>query len=164
MLRPIERLAQLDAYVAGLGGSEKERGRLRIRMYQDCKNADVGENIASCDSPVGSGKTTEAMAHLLAQASKRGCGAYLWCCHLQIYFSSQSRCTAMHLSFRRESRRSGLPKLHHRADLKVRMCVTSQLCGALQLLSLPQQPFLKRLHPIRHQHYGDCTSCLAAQF
>lgn len=72
MLRPVERLARLDEYVAGLGGTDKERNKLRTQMYTACKNAKVCENIASCDSPVGSGKTTAVMAHLLTQAGKRG--------------------------------------------------------------------------------------------
>lgn len=72
MLRPVERLARLDEYVASLGGSEKVRDKLRTQMYKDCRNAEVCENIASCDSPVGSGKTTAVMAHLLMQADKRG--------------------------------------------------------------------------------------------
>jgi len=71
-LRPAERLERLDNYVAGLGGSEKERSKLRREMYSVCRNAEVSKNIASCDSPVGSGKTTAIMAHLLAQADKRG--------------------------------------------------------------------------------------------
>ncbi|MGV8049589.1 MAG: CRISPR-associated endonuclease Cas3'' [Anaerolineaceae bacterium] len=72
MLRPVERLARLDEYVASLGGSEQVRDKLRTQMYKDCRNAEVCENIASCDSPVGSGKTTAVMAHLLMQADKRG--------------------------------------------------------------------------------------------
>lgn len=37
-----------------------------------CRGTNVKANISSCDSPVGSGKTTAVMAHLLAQAEKRG--------------------------------------------------------------------------------------------
>jgi CRISPR-associated endonuclease/helicase Cas3 len=73
-LRASERLARLDEYVAGLSGTPPdsgERGQLRNEMYAVCRNSDVRENIASCDSPVGSGKTTAVMAHLLAQAGKR---------------------------------------------------------------------------------------------
>lgn len=71
LLRPIERLGQLDNYVAHLNGGNEERNALRREMYSVCKNADVDSNITSCDSPVGSGKTTAIMAHLLAQAAKR---------------------------------------------------------------------------------------------
>ena len=41
-------------------------------MYWNCRDAKPENNIVSCDSPVGSGKTTAVMAHLLAQADRRG--------------------------------------------------------------------------------------------
>ncbi len=70
-LRPKERLERLDRYVDALR-SDDERGRLRDEMYFSCRNRAIDENIASCSSPVGSGKTTAVMAHLLSQAEKRG--------------------------------------------------------------------------------------------
>jgi CRISPR/Cas system-associated endonuclease/helicase Cas3 len=70
-LQPRERLAMLDQYVDTLG-DEDERSVLRSEMYKACRDAVVEQNISSCDSPVGSGKTTAVMAHLLAQAEKRG--------------------------------------------------------------------------------------------
>lgn len=73
-LCPAERLANLDLYVSKLKqvGKDNVRNSLRNEMYYACRNADVKSNISSCDSPVGSGKTTAIMAHLLAQAEKRG--------------------------------------------------------------------------------------------
>lgn len=73
-LRPAERLANLDLHVAELKqkGTDNDRNALRNEMYYECRNAKVQSNISSCDSPVGSGKTTAVMAHLLAQAEKRG--------------------------------------------------------------------------------------------
>jgi CRISPR-associated endonuclease/helicase Cas3 len=72
-LRPVERLALLDSYVKGLGSQDKndERNRLRSEMYTVCRDSSIHQHIASCDAPVGSGKTTAVMAHLLAQANKR---------------------------------------------------------------------------------------------
>ncbi len=118
MLRPIERLAQLDAYVAGLGGSEKERGRLRIKMYQDCKNADVGENIASCDSPVGSGKTTAAMAHLLTQASKRGLRRIFVVLPFTNIIQQSVKVYRDALVLPGENPEEVVAELHHRADFE----------------------------------------------
>lgn len=69
-LRADERLAALDRYVNGLGGND-ERSRLRKEMYKACRNAEVIGGFSICDSPVGSGKTTAVMAHLLNQAAKR---------------------------------------------------------------------------------------------
>ena len=71
-LRPAERLAQLDRYVASLPSDDGERSRLRRQMYEHCRDAELTDWIASCDSPVGSGKTTAVMAHLLKQAAHRG--------------------------------------------------------------------------------------------
>lgn len=70
-LRPAERLKKLDEYVSKFKGSE-ERNILRREMYLECRNATLNSNINSCDSPVGSGKTTAIMAHLLSHAEKRG--------------------------------------------------------------------------------------------
>lgn len=73
-LRPVDRLAQLDKYVKELGsdGEHVERNALRSEMYDVCKATELDETIVSCDSPVGSGKTTAIMAHLLTQAARRG--------------------------------------------------------------------------------------------
>lgn len=65
-----ERLGALDNYVSTLGEND-ERSRLRSEMYQACRNAEVKSGFSACDSPVGSGKTTAVMAHLLRQASRR---------------------------------------------------------------------------------------------
>ena len=69
-LRAEERLAALDQYVSGLGGNDA-RICLRKEMYNACRNAEINSDFSSCDSPVGSGKTTAVMAHLLRQAMKR---------------------------------------------------------------------------------------------
>ncbi|WP_244987722.1 CRISPR-associated endonuclease Cas3'' [Methanoculleus chikugoensis] len=73
-LRPAERLALLDHYVETLRktGEDDERNKLRSEMYAVCRDSLICENIAACDAPVGSGKTTAVMAHLLAQANTRG--------------------------------------------------------------------------------------------
>ena len=69
-LRANERLAALDRYVSGLSNGD-ERDRLRGEMYASCRDADIHGHFSSCDSPVGSGKTTAVMAHLLRQAVQR---------------------------------------------------------------------------------------------
>lgn len=69
-LRAAERLAALDRYVSQLGG-EGERSQLRSEMYTACRNMEISESFSACDGPVGSGKTTAVMAHLLRQAIQR---------------------------------------------------------------------------------------------
>lgn len=71
-LRAAERLKQLDQYVNSLNaGHTDQRSLLRHDMYVQCRDSSVSEDFSSCDSPVGSGKTTAVMAHLLTQAVKR---------------------------------------------------------------------------------------------
>lgn len=70
-LLPDHRLAALDAYVSRLPPSS-ERAALRRAIYAGCRNAVSAERLVACDSPVGSGKTTAVMAHLLSVARQRG--------------------------------------------------------------------------------------------
>lgn len=69
-LRPQERLAALDHYVSKFGETD-ERSSLRRELYQSCRSAEAHSGFSVCGSPVGSGKTTSVMAHLLEQACKR---------------------------------------------------------------------------------------------
>jgi CRISPR-associated endonuclease/helicase Cas3 len=79
-LRAGDRLARLDKYVADLAPAkppptEQERLRLKVRqrVYDACRDRSlVGhERIVACDGPVGTGKTTAVMAHLLNIARER---------------------------------------------------------------------------------------------
>ena len=79
-LRATERLASLDEYVAGLSAKnlpanvrEEQRLKLRQDVYRACREREVkpDERILACDSPVGTGKTTAVMAHLLRVAAER---------------------------------------------------------------------------------------------
>jgi CRISPR-associated endonuclease/helicase Cas3 len=79
-LRALERLASMDEYVTGLATknppiNNRERQRLKLRqdVYRACRERDIqdDERILACDSPVGTGKTTAVMAHLLRVAAER---------------------------------------------------------------------------------------------
>lgn len=79
-LRAAERLAALDAYVTGLSPKnppaeqrEQQRLLLRQKIYAACRHRNFADNerLVSCDSPVGTGKTTAVMAHLLRIAAGR---------------------------------------------------------------------------------------------
>lgn len=70
-LQAVERLRLLDSYVAVLeGGDDNDRNRLRSAVYRSCRNSKLPRGMVACDSPVGSGKTTAVMAHLLNVASE----------------------------------------------------------------------------------------------
>lgn len=74
-LMPDERLALLDKHVPTLDTGEsakKERNQLRQAVYNVCRNAEAAPNgMIACDSPVGTGKTTAVMAHLLNVAQQK---------------------------------------------------------------------------------------------
>jgi CRISPR-associated endonuclease/helicase Cas3 len=62
----------LDAFVRGLGyGKTDGRSLARAEIYAACRDAPVAAEMVECDSPVGSGKTTAVMAHLLRAAIDR---------------------------------------------------------------------------------------------
>ena len=73
-----DRLAKLEAYVAGLGqgslnqNKPSKRDPLRRQIYAECKGCNTEVPIWACDAPVGSGKTTAVMAYLLRAAMDCG--------------------------------------------------------------------------------------------
>jgi len=79
-LKPAERLAALDRYVADLQQgpptepAQAARQIIRQQLYQACRDRSLepDQTVVACDSPVGTGKTTAVMAHLLNIAVQRG--------------------------------------------------------------------------------------------
>ncbi|WP_374089901.1 CRISPR-associated endonuclease Cas3'' [Methylomicrobium lacus] len=73
-LKAVDRLAALDSYVAGLAKNMQNdlRTQLRNSVYIACKKASPEPSLYACDSPVGTGKTTAVMAHLLNAAQAKG--------------------------------------------------------------------------------------------
>ncbi|MBI5875563.1 MAG: DEAD/DEAH box helicase family protein [Deltaproteobacteria bacterium] len=66
-----ERLEKLNEYVASLknkSDASKERKEQRQVTYETCHDSDTQPSLYACDSPVGTGKTTAVMAHLLRAA------------------------------------------------------------------------------------------------
>ncbi len=69
LLVPERRLKLLDEHVAELSRYRNDkRTQLRTDVYRQCRGAGCSPGLLSCDSPVGSGKTTAIMAHLLKAA------------------------------------------------------------------------------------------------
>jgi CRISPR-associated endonuclease/helicase Cas3 len=70
-----ERSAALQRYVdrlpAGRTDRERRRNELRRQVFEACRDARLQPRIWACDAPVGSGKTTAVMAHLLRVAADR---------------------------------------------------------------------------------------------
>jgi CRISPR-associated endonuclease/helicase Cas3 len=67
-----ERIEALDRYVSGLAEGHKKdpRDEDRRAVYEQCRGAEPGGRIVSCDASVGSGKTTAVMAYLLKVAKR----------------------------------------------------------------------------------------------
>ncbi|MDA3917992.1 MAG: DEAD/DEAH box helicase family protein, partial [Deltaproteobacteria bacterium] len=68
-----ERLESLKCHTDDLfkKNPTKTRNLLRRDIFQGCKNAKIDKGIIACDSPVGTGKTTAVMAHLLKAAIEK---------------------------------------------------------------------------------------------
>ncbi len=68
-----ERLQALQEYTDSLFNQdpESQRNILRKEIFKSCKDAGIGYGIVACDSPVGTGKTTAVMAHLLNVAIQK---------------------------------------------------------------------------------------------
>jgi len=72
-LQAAKRLMRLDDFVADLArGKTDERTRVRQEIYKQCRDVDpAASSLWECDSPVGTGKTTAVMAHLLRAAESK---------------------------------------------------------------------------------------------
>ena len=119
-MRAGERLARLDECVADLQhkGVAARRNALRSEMYQACRNADIQSDISSCDSPVGSGKTTAVMAHLLVQAQKRGLRRIFVVLPFTNIIRQSVEIYRKMLTLPGESSEEVVAELHHRADFE----------------------------------------------
>ncbi|NCB43552.1 MAG: CRISPR-associated protein [Clostridia bacterium] len=119
-LRPAERLAHLDRRVTELKqkGADDDRNALRNEMYYACRNADIELGISSCDSPVGSGKTTAVMAHLLAQAQKRGLRRVFVVLPFTNIINQSVKTYRDALVLPGENADEVVAELHHRADFE----------------------------------------------
>ncbi len=119
-LRAEERLARLDECVEAIGVNSEPtaRNELRSQMYYECRDAGATSWINSCDSPVGSGKTTAVMAHLLRQAQQRGLRRiFVVLPFTNIIRQSVEKYREM-LVLPGENPEEAVAELHHRADFE----------------------------------------------
>jgi CRISPR-associated endonuclease/helicase Cas3 len=119
-LRAKERLAALDAYVAKLQatGEATERNRLRGDFYASCRNQKTNEGIVSCDSPVGTGKTTAIMANLLMQAWYRNLRRIFVVLPFTNIIQQSVEVYRDALTLPGENPSDVVAELHHRADFE----------------------------------------------
>lgn len=117
-LKPSKRLKALDAYVSGLGNTSDDRSLLRSEMYSVCRDSLVDTPIASCDSPVGTGKTTAVMAHLLSQAEKRKLRRIIVVLPFTNIITQSVQVYRKALSLPGENPEDVVAELHYRADFQ----------------------------------------------
>ena len=115
LLQAQERLAALDQYVEKLK-TNSERSRIRSEVYATCRNAEINAHIASCDSPVGTGKTTAVMAQLLMQAQKRNLRRIIVVLPFTNIITQSVRIYREALTLPGENPEHVVAELHHRAD------------------------------------------------
>lgn len=118
VLQPQKRLAQLDAYIDNLPKSEDMRSTLRSQMYTACRNAQPQANISYCGSPVGSGKTTAIMAHLLQQAVSRGLRRIFVVLPYTNIITQSAEVYRRALVLEGENPAEVVAEVHHRADFE----------------------------------------------
>lgn len=116
-LRPAERLAQLDMWI-NRWDKKDERNQLRREMYLACRNSIQSAGISACDSPVGSGKTTAIMAHLLQQAMIRGSRRIFVVLPYINIISQSVEAYRKYLVLPGEDPESIVAELHYRADFE----------------------------------------------
>jgi CRISPR-associated endonuclease Cas3-HD len=122
-LHPAERLAKLDKYVAELSAKSPDtdaRAALRDEMYSVCRDLEMSYNvkIAFCGSPVGSGKTTALMAHLLALAKRRGLRRIFVILPFTNIIDQSVKVYRKALVLPGENPENVVAALHHRADFE----------------------------------------------
>lgn len=67
----LEKLNEYVQYLQNKSGVSEERKVQRQNTFENCRDADTQPSLYSCDSPVGTGKTTAVMAHLLCAAIEK---------------------------------------------------------------------------------------------
>jgi len=115
-LKPAQRLKKLDDYVKNLPKDDDDRSKLRAKMYMACRDSINEGNIVSCDSPVGSGKTTAVMAHLLQQAERRGLRRIFVVLPFTNIIKQSAAVYRKALTLEGENPSEVVAELHHRAD------------------------------------------------
>ena len=157
-LRPTERLAALDAQIKKLGG-EDERSILRHTMYKNCRDAEFTGGFAACDSPVGSGKTTAVMAHLLRQAERRNARRVFVVLPYTSIIAQSVEIYRKYLTLPGESPESVVAELHSRAefeDMDVRYLtslwrapiIVTTAVAFFETLASSQPSALRKLHEL----------------
>jgi CRISPR-associated endonuclease Cas3-HD len=121
-LQPEKRLKTLEKYVKQLSVKGNSRSALREEMYYACKEANTDTWITSCDSPVGSGKTTAIMAHMLKQAVNRKLRRIIVVLPFTNIIKQSVEIYRKALCHDGENPKEVVAELHHRAEFQDKEC------------------------------------------
>lgn len=116
-LKPTERLAVLNAHMSALAHNDT-RSLLRQEMYECCRDAEISGCFSACDSPVGSGKTTAVMAHLLKQAECRNSRRIFVILPYTSIITQSVRVYRKYLTLPGEDPEAVVAELHSKADFE----------------------------------------------
>ena len=116
-LKPECRIAALDRYIENLR-KDDSRSRLRAQVYAACRDATAETAIASCDSPVGTGKTTAVMAHILSEAKRRNLRRIIVVLPFTNIITQSVEVYRNALVLPGENAEQVVTELHHRADFQ----------------------------------------------
>lgn len=118
-LRPVERLEALTRYVNTLPKDGGDRTRLRANFFASCAGgaSDAsGDSIVICDAPVGTGKTTAVMAHLLRVAARQGLRRVFIILPFTNIITQSVSVYRKALTLDGENANDVVAEIHHRAD------------------------------------------------
>jgi len=117
-LRATERLAALRTYVGRLGAGKAADSRTSLRqlVFDESLRASTTPNLLFCDSPVGTGKTTAVMAHLLRAAEDKRLRRIFVVLPFTNIITQSSRVYRCALTLRGEKAQDVVAEHHHRAE------------------------------------------------
>ncbi len=121
-LRAAERLEALGRYAANLssGGDDSERNRMRSMFFDKCSNGTCEEAICICDAPVGTGKTTAVMSHLLNMAISKKLRRIFVILPFTNIITQSVKTYRKALILEGENAEDVVAEIHHRADFENR--------------------------------------------
>lgn len=119
-LRATERLEALRRYVANLAacGDNSKRNRMRSVFFDKCSNRTCEEAICVCDAPVGTGKTTAVMSHLLNMAIRRKSRRIFVILPFTNIITQSVNTYRKALTLEGEKAEDVVAEIHHRADFE----------------------------------------------
>ena len=119
-LRATERLNALRRYVADLSarGEDFERNRIRSAFFDNCSIGVCEGTICICDAPVGTGKTTAVMAHLLNMAIRNKLRRILVILPFTNIITQSVNTYREALILDGEDPKEVVAEIHHRADFE----------------------------------------------